>query len=128
MRILLVLSFFTVFAVSCDDRKDVKTLRDQTMAIHDEAMKEMADMNRKGRNLKQELATLDTLPANQLRRAAMVATLAQMEKAEAGMMAWMEQYQAPDDLPNAAAIKYLEEQKRLMEENLAAMKVWKGEQ
>jgi hypothetical protein len=41
------------------------------------------------------------------------------------MMIWMSQWKAPDDLPKAAALKYLEEQKRMMEANLAAMKAWK---
>jgi len=96
----------------------VETLEKETMAIHDEAMKEMAGMNRIGRTLKQEMESLDSLAP---RRAVIREVLGVMEQAEEDMYTWMQQYTPPGELPAAEAEKFLTEQKRKIEKNYQDM-------
>lgn len=93
---------------------EIDTLKKSTLAIHDEAMKTMADMNRIGRMLKREMTTLDTLAP---RRAVIRQVLGRMKQAEEGMYAWMQQYTPPDDMKPEVAKPYLEDQKRKIEQN-----------
>lgn len=113
-------------AVSCgDDRKEIKNLESETMALHDQAMKAMTEMKRKGRALQMERTTLDSLRTDTLRSKAIMQVLVQMEKAEADMMTWMEQYKIPDEMPKEEALRYMQEQKKMMEKNLTDMTAWK---
>lgn len=113
-------------AVSCgDDRKEIKNLQSETMALHDQAMKAMTEMKRKGRALQMERTTLDSLHTDTLRSKAIMQVLVQMDKAEADMMAWMEQYKIPDEMPKEEALRYMQEQKKMMEKNLTDMTAWK---
>lgn len=107
-----------VFLLGNNNRNDAGTLEKETMAIHDEAMKEMGEMNRLGRRLKEELASLDSLAP---RRAVIRETLDAMKKAEEGMYAWMQQYTPPDKLPDQEAQQYLAGQKQLIEKNYQEM-------
>jgi hypothetical protein len=118
--------FSCLFGVSCgNDRAEIDQLQTQTMALHDEAMKAMTEMKRKGGTLEKERATLDSLRTDTLRSKAILQVLAQMEKAEADMMTWMEQYTPPDQMPKAEALRYMQEQKKKMEQNLRDMEAWK---
>jgi hypothetical protein len=104
-----------LFVFLVDGQKNpVEELKVQTMAIHDEAMVEMAEMNRLGRMLKRELAqqTTDTPRTDSIR-----ATLRLMKKAEEDMYTWMRQYTDPVGRPTEEALRYLEEQKRLIGQN-----------
>lgn len=92
---------------------EVLELQKQTEQIHDDAMREMAQMNRVGRSLRKDLAALDSLAP---RRDSILAALSLAEQAEAGMYAWMQQYNAP--APRAdSALTYLAAQKSLIEQN-----------
>lgn len=92
----------------------VQDLLDATMAVHDEAMVEMAEMNRVGRSLKKELVALDTHTP----RADSIRTiLRDIKKAEEDMYAWMRHYEAPTDLPDEEATRYLEDQKEKISQN-----------
>lgn len=86
---------------------EVEELQQTTMAIHDEAMKEMAAMNRFGRILKQELSTLDSLAP---RADSIRTTIRQMKQAEDDMYTWMQEYKAPGKLPAAEAKVYMKDQ------------------
>lgn len=88
------------------------------MAVHDTAMKDMAEMSRTGRALKQILAETDTLPANKAKRDSIAVTLVAIEKADADMMDWMQQYRKPDEKSVEEAVAYLNEQKQKIEQNL----------
>lgn len=93
----------------------VEELKEQTMAIHDEAMAEMAEMNRLGRTLKRAVAEL---PADAPRADSAQAILRQMKRAEEDMYTWMRQYNPPpQNMPQEEALRYLEEQKRLISQN-----------
>lgn len=92
---------------------EVKALSDATGAIHDEAMKEMAEMNRIGRRLKEVMKTARMTKELSDRY---VTVLTDMEKAEAGMMDWMTQYKEPEGGPEEA-LRYLQEQKQKIEQS-----------
>lgn len=88
-------------------------MQKETEYIHDEAMQDMAKMNRIGRQLKKEVGALDSIAP---RRDSIVGVLVKMKAAEEEMMDWMTNYQAPD--PKSAEAKdYLENQKKLIEQN-----------
>jgi succinate dehydrogenase flavin-adding protein (antitoxin of CptAB toxin-antitoxin module) len=100
-----------LFLFSCESRHDLEILEQETERIHDDAMRDMAEMNRIGRSLKKDTAGTVT------RRDSIAAALLQMTDAEADMMAWMTGYRAPKDKPKAEAIQYLTEQKTKIEQN-----------
>ena len=101
-------------ACNSAQKKEIEALDKETMAIHDEAMKEMADMNRTSRAIKTFLTTALMTPEQS---AVYSEALLNMEKAEADMMAWMSQYKSPDDKPAAEALAYLKEQKAKITKN-----------
>lgn len=97
----------------------LETLQTETMRIHDEAMKDMADMNRVGRALKKELGNLDSLAP---RRDTIRQVLGQMKKAEEDMYNWMRNYAPPENEPAEKAKRYLQDQKQKIEQNQRDMK------
>ncbi len=104
-----------VFVLLPQQNQAVKDLEAQTMAIHDEAMVEMAEMNRLGRTLKRMLTEL---PAHSPRADSLQALLRQMKKAEDDMYTWMREYEPPS--PQQAkedALRYLQEQKKRISQN-----------
>jgi thioredoxin-related protein len=117
MRALLsVLLLVAAFLLACTGDTAVKDLQQSTEHIHDEAMKEMAVMNRLGRELKKELAAIDSTAANP-RREALVSALSAMRLAEEDMMNWMVQYKEPTGMEKDAALQYLQTQKTKIEKN-----------
>jgi hypothetical protein len=106
-----------LFAVACRHHADpeVAALEKSTMHIHDEAMKGLADMNRRARGLKSELKSLDDASP---RKSAILDTLQLIETADTEMHDWMRNYKAPSaDLPAADAKAYLMDQKAKIELN-----------
>lgn len=95
---------------------DVETLLKTTMDIHDEAMKEMAAMNRIGRMLKKETQTLDP---DSPRADSIHHVVQAMKLAEEDMYTWMSLYEPPTDMPADKAMPYLEDQKAKISQNLA---------
>ncbi len=91
-------------------------LLETTMRIHDDAMRDMGEMNRLSRQLKAELPALDSLSprADSIRTA-----VRQMKQAEADMFTWMREYQAPELPLDAAGRAYLEDQKTKISKNYA---------
>jgi hypothetical protein len=105
-----------LWAPACgEDRSAVTALQQETEAIHDEAMRDLADMNRVKRKLKAELAELaDASP----RRDALLSVLSQMETADADMMRWMAEYQPPAENESAdKALAYLKVEKEKISAN-----------
>lgn len=117
MRYILIPAI-ALLCFACNNRQAVETLQDQTMAVHDAAMKDMAEMSRTGRALKQLLAQTDTLPAHKALRDSIAVALTAIEKADADMMDWMQQYRKPDDKSVEEAVAYLNAQKQKIEQNL----------
>lgn len=94
----------------------LKTLEQETMRIHDEAMAEMADMNRVRREMKDFMARARMTPEAMKQ---WQQTLTDIEKAEEGMMNWMAAYKEPAGQAEADALKYLQEQKEKIAQNQA---------
>ncbi|MFN0215645.1 MAG: hypothetical protein ACKVT2_15415 [Saprospiraceae bacterium] len=117
----VALSLLTLLSFSnCGgNNQEIETLSKETMTIHDEAMEEMAEMNRVARALKQHLTVATMTPEQS---AIYTETLAAMGKAENGMMDWMKNYKSPDEMAPSDALKYLKEQKTLIEQNYAEIK------
>jgi len=105
---------FVFFNKDAEKNTAVDELMTATMAIHDEAMKEMAGMNRYGRMLKQEMAELDSLSA---RADSIRQVLQQIKRAEDDMYSWMREYKTPTKLPAEQAKVYLEDQKQKISKN-----------
>ncbi|MEQ1746596.1 MAG: hypothetical protein ABMA02_14285 [Saprospiraceae bacterium] len=97
------------------DKSEVKTLIESTMAVHDAAMAEMGEMNRIGRALQRELATLDSLAP---RADSVHAVLRSIKRAEDGMFDWMRSYEEPaSDMPAEDALRYLKGQQAAINQN-----------
>ena len=116
-QIFSLIALVLLFA-ACDDgsKKQIEALKKETMAVHDEAMKDMADMNRVSRKLK-DYMTVATMTPEQSEQ--FTAALAAIEKADDDMTAWMGSYEDPEGQEPAAAMQYLQEQKQKMEKNRA---------
>lgn len=114
LLIVLLFAFSGLFFSQCSDNEvEITKLQKETEYIHDEAMQDMAKMNRIGRQLKKEVGALDSIAP---RRDSIVGVLVKMKAAEEEMMDWMKNYQAPD--PKSAEAKaYLDNQKKLIEQN-----------
>ena len=116
----MILFFSILLFTACnEDKKQVQALAKETETIHDEAMKDLADMNRVARELKQ---TMMAAMMNPEQSAAYTEALTAMGKAENNMMDWMKNYKSPDAMPAADALKYLQDQKALIEQNRVDIK------
>jgi len=117
---LLSILFSALFFTACsDDKKQIETLSKATEAVHDEAMKDMADMNRIARELKQTMIAATMTPEQS---AVYTEVLTNMGKAENNMMDWMKNYQAMDQMAPTDALKYIQEQKKQIEKNQLEIK------
>jgi hypothetical protein len=119
------LSFFTglimltiVFGCA-EDRSAVENLEKEVFAIHDEVMPKMDDIMQLKSQLSNELSAIDsltTISSNAVllaRKDSVLNLSTALEKADAGMMDWMHNYNGDSlqKLPVADAIKYLEAEK-----------------
>jgi hypothetical protein len=109
MRLFFFYFVAACLLISCNQSGKIQQLQKQTEDVHDEAMANMAVMNRATRNFKKEIAKLDSLstPVALARKDSLIQIIGQMDKAEEEMMAWMTEYHAPDGMPNAQALEYL---------------------
>ena len=89
-----------------------KSLETEVNALHDQTMKEMSEMERVGRQVKEDFKTLP-----QEQRKPYIEAIAAISRAGMDMMAWMRDYRSPGDLPAAEATRYLNEQKTKLQRN-----------
>jgi hypothetical protein len=113
---IAVLAILLPWAPACgEDRRAVTALQQETEAIHDEAMRDLADMNRVKRKLKAEVAELAGVSP---RRDTLLSVLSQMETADADMMHWMAEYRPPaENEPADKALAYLKIEKEKISAN-----------
>ena len=116
MKHILCLTVLVLSLAACNDgnKQQIETLKKETMDIHDEAMKDMADMNRVSRKLK-DFMIVATMTPEQSEQ--FTAALAAIEKADDDMSAWMSAYEDPKDMSPADAVRYLQDQKQKIEKN-----------
>lgn len=110
---LLGMTFFS--ACSNADKQKREALDKETAELHNNAMKEVADMNRVAREIKQFLLTASMTPEQ---NAVYMDALTAMGQAENAMNDWMVKQPATDALPDAEAIKVYEAQKEFLTKNL----------
>lgn len=115
---LLLISF--LFFTACNnDKQQIEKLTKENNETHDTAMKELADMNRVARELKQFMISATMTPEQS---AVYNDALTAMGRAENDMMDWMKDDKSTDEMPPTEAIQYLQERKKLIEKNLADIK------
>ncbi len=86
-----------------------KMLEEEVNTLHDQVMKESSEMERVGRQLKEDFKTVQVDARNPYTLA-----IAEISRAGFDMMAWMRDYHAPSDMTQEEANKYLKEQKASM--------------
>lgn len=115
IHIFCLLALLSFAACVKSDKKEVEKLHKETLEIHDQAMALIAQMKRMGRSLKQELAAQDSISPE--RRQMLLEALSQMEAADEDMMNWMRDFSMPHGMKPEAALRYLNEQKALIQKN-----------
>jgi DNA-binding ferritin-like protein (Dps family) len=121
MKNLTILTLLLAFFTACNnDQKAVDALLKETETLHDEAMKDMAEMNRSAREIKEFMFSATMTPEQ---NAAYTETLAKMGQAENDMMDWMKGFKAPaKDAPAKESMDYLTQQKERIQKNHADIK------
>ncbi|WP_462247792.1 hypothetical protein [Ekhidna sp.] len=109
MKYLTLLFIALVVACSPSKENELKTLKDEVMAIHDEVMPKIGDL----RKVRMELESLsDSLMATDSTRAMELSSLAaDISDASEGMMMWMRNYEPEFEGTEAEIKAYLEGQK-----------------
>lgn len=102
-----------------NDKKQFDALAKETETILYEAMKDLADMNRMQRKLKESLIASTMTPEQS---ATYVEALTNMCNAENQLMEWMKSYKRLDEMKPEEALKNLQEQKTLIEKSHAEIK------
>lgn len=108
-----------LFTACGNDKKQLETLTKETETIHDEAMKDMADMNRVAREIKDFMISATMTPEQS---AQYNEVLTNIGNAENHMMEWMKNYKPTDALAPAEALQYLQDQKVSIQKNHAEIK------
>ena len=109
MKYLTLLFIALVVACSPSKENELKTLKDEVMAIHDEVMPKIGDL----RKMRMELESLsDSLMATDSTRAMELSSLAaDISDASEGMMVWMRNYEPEFEGTEEEIKAYLEGQK-----------------
>ncbi len=87
-----------------------KTLEEEVNALHDQVMKESSEMERVGRQLKEDFKTL----SGEAERKPYTTAIAEISRAGFDMMAWMRDYRSPGTMSPVEASSYLKKQKASM--------------
>ncbi|MCE2822315.1 MAG: hypothetical protein ACK5Q2_12260 [Bacteroidota bacterium] len=119
MKKLLTVLFAGIMLAACNsDQKKMVELKSETDAIHDAAMKDLADMNRVARAMKGLMLSDSTM--SEEKKSEFEQSLKSIGEAENNMTSWMMSYQIPADA--SEAVKFLEEKKSAIEANQQEIK------
>jgi len=112
--IFLFLLIALAFSACNTEQSAQEKLWDEMMAVHDEVMPKMGDLNRLSRNIRAQLDTVP--PIDTLQKLQQLDLLIRLGKAEEGMMVWMNELKILDDLratqSHKEIIRYLETEKQ----------------
>ncbi|MBL7827833.1 MAG: hypothetical protein JNJ57_14480 [Saprospiraceae bacterium] len=113
---LTMLLCLIMFSACNGNQQKIDNLVKEIDEVHDAAMKDMAEMNRTARSIKEFLISASMTPEQSQEYAK---TLKAMGDAENTMMSWMRDSKYNDkETQNAPeGIKYLEEQKKFIQQN-----------
>jgi len=107
--------FVVVILISCKGEfasAKIKNSYESVMYVHDEVMPKMSDINKLQRKL-ESLGTRDNVVLN---------LLLQLEAADEGMMAWMEEFKLDRKAPIPDQLSYLEKEQIKIDKVSADMK------
>ena len=108
MKKLLTVLFAGLMLAACtSDQKKMEALKSETDAIHDAAMKDLADMNRVARAMKGMMISDSTMSAE--KKAEFEQSLIAIGEAENNMTNWMMSYKVPET--PGEAVQFLEAKK-----------------
>ncbi|NUO03043.1 MAG: hypothetical protein HUU01_20735 [Saprospiraceae bacterium] len=110
----LFLLLSLAFSACNTEQSAQEKLWDEVMAVHDEVMPKMGDLNRLSRDIRAQLDTVP--PIDTLQKLQQLDLLIRIEKAEEGMMLWMNELVVLDDLratkSHKEIMRYLENEKQ----------------
>lgn len=120
MKKLLTVLFAGLMLAACtSDQKKMEALKSETDAIHDAAMKDLADMNRVARAMKGMMISDSTMSAE--KKAEFEQSLIAIGEAENNMTNWMMSYKVPEN--PGEAVQFLEEKKTTILANQQEIKM-----
>lgn len=102
MKYLIILLAFTSLSIGC---KEKSGLEKEVMAIHDEVMPKLGELNKLKRNLSKQLPDIQNEPL----RSEVLQIITDLENADEGMMTWMSEYKIPSD--ESSKTEYLTKEK-----------------
>jgi len=101
-----------IFLVACGDKpNEIKDLKDEVMAVHDEVMPKMGDLRKASKSLLMKAETMDSSAASELRVMA-----EDIEAANEFMMEWMRQYEPDMEGTEEELLKYYTDQQKGIQE------------
>lgn len=117
-RIIFTLCVALVVQACNQNNKEQDQLFKEVMAIHDEVMPKMGTLRKLSKQIELQLDSLEvgnTQIDNKMKRK-MESAVKKLDDANESMMEWMRQFeQLEEGTPHEEALKYLKDQKQLME-------------
>ena len=115
---LFSLLIFSLLVLSCNQTAKQQAaeqqLWDEVMAVHDEVMPKMGEINQLGRDLRAKSEGLDSTLTDQ--RNQIMAGISALEQADEGMMSWMSAIEPLDELRESKTheqiLAYLKEEQQ----------------
>ncbi len=116
-RFLIVIALVGILFSGCNqERKKEEALYKVVMDIHDEVMPEMGTLRSLAKKIEAKADSLDSVSVDSPAPKAMKDAVEDLKKANESMMVWMRQFeQLEQGTPHDEAMKYLEEQKILIQ-------------
>jgi len=112
--IFLFLLIALAFSACNTEQSTQEKLWDEMMAVHDEVMPKMGDLNRLSREIRAQMDTVP--PIDTLQKLQQLDLLIRLGKAEEGMMVWMSELKILDDLratkSHKEIVRYFEAEKQ----------------
>ena len=121
MKLKLKFSLLTTMAilmVACsgnNSQKDIKSMREDVMAVHDEVMPKMGELRKMEKSLQQKAAEL-LLADSTMDVSSYTAAANEIASANEAMMGWMRAYEPNFEGSNEEIAAYLEAQKKSIDQ------------
>lgn len=110
----LPMLFLFILACTSSKKNEIKLLKDEVIAIHDEVMPKMGELRRARKSL---MLQADTIMGSDSTRAMMLKGLADdLGNANEGMMQWMRNYEPEFDGTDEEVMSYLGDQKKSIQQ------------
>jgi hypothetical protein len=116
MKTLLLIPFIVLIACQPSAKKevDLKALKDEVFALHDEVMPKMGDLRRVRKDLMLQADSIQAVDSAQA--AILISASDELNAANEGMMNWMRNFNPNFEGTDEETLNYLNEQKASIEE------------